>query len=233
MNWKDINNEYINKIKEDPKAYEEDYKLTMDKVANSSAQYKGEPVPFLYHPMFFTEKDVRDIEKIGDMMISITNKVTEKYIDCPEYRKGFGYSKELEDLILIDNGYDINVPIGRFDIFYKDIDNFKFCELNTDGSSAMNEDNTIAKILLETKSLKAMGEKHDLSYFELIDKWVDDSLEIFDKWDKDIDKPNVAIVDFKESGTPKEFELFQEAYRKKGCKAIIVDPRDLKYKDGK
>ena len=232
MNWKDINDEYINIIKKDPRAYHEDYKVTMDKVANSSAQYKGKPVPFLYHPMFFTEKDVKDIEKIGDMMISITNKVTKRYIDHPEYRKRFGYSKELEDLILIENGYDINVPMGRFDIFYKDIDNFKFCELNTDGSSAMNEDNTIAKILLETKSLKTMGEKHDLSYFELIDKWVDDSLEIFKKWDKDIDKPNVAIVDFKESGTPKEFELFQESYTRKGCNAIIADPRDLKYKDG-
>ena len=232
MNWKDINDEYINLIKKDPKKYFEDYKLTMDKVAKSPAQYKGKPVPFLYHPMFFTEKDVKDIEKIGDMMISITNKVTQRYIDHPEYRERFGYSKELEELILIENGYDINVPIGRFDIFYKDIDNFKFCELNTDGSSAMNEDNTIAKILLETESLKSLSEKYDISYFELIDKWVDDSLEIFNKWDKDIDKPNVAIVDFKESGTPKEFELFQESYRRKGCNAIIADPRDLKYKDG-
>ena len=232
MNWKDINDQYINLIKENPKGYKEDYKLTMEKVANSSAQYKGKPVPFLYHPMFFTEKDVKNMERIGDMMISITNKVTQRYIDFPKFRERFGYSKELEDLILVENGYDINVPIGRFDIFYKDYDNFKFCELNTDGSSAMNEDNTIAKILLETKSAKEMGDKYDLSYFELIDKWVDDSLDIFKKWDDKIDKPNVAIVDFQESGTPAEFELFQESYTRKGCNAIIVDPRDLEYKDG-
>ena len=233
MNWKDINDDYINKIKKDPKAYGQDYKITLDKVANSSAQYKGKPVPFLYHPMFFTEQDVRDIEKIGHRMIDITNKVTQRYIDYPEYRERFGYSKELEELILIENGYDINVPIGRFDIFYKDYDNFKFCELNTDGSSAMNEDNTIAKILLETKASKEMEKGYDLSYFELIDTWVDESLDIFKSWDRNIDKPNVAIVDFKESGTPKEFELFQESYQRKGCEAIIADPRDLQYRDGK
>ncbi len=93
------------------------------------------------------------------MMISITNKITNRYIEDKEFRKKFGFPKLIEDLIQIDNGYDINVPIGRFDIFYKDYDNFKFCELNTDGSSAMNEDNTIAKILLESKALNDFRKK--------------------------------------------------------------------------
>lgn len=231
MGWKDINSEYIDIIKKDPEKYLEDYKLTLGKVESSTAQYKGEPVPFLYHPMFFAEEDMKSIEKIGDMMISITNKVTQRYIDFPKFRERFGYSKILEDLILIDNGYDINVPIGRFDIFYKDYDNFKFCELNTDGSSAMNEDNTLARILLETESAKVLGNKYDLSNFELIDQWVDDSVDIFKKWNSKIEKPNVAIVDFKESGTPAEFKLFQESYTRKGCNTIIVDPRDLEYRD--
>lgn len=232
MNWKDVNEKYIDIVRREGEKHLEDYKLTLEKVANSKAQYRGKPVPFLYHPMFFTEKEIRDIEKIGDMMISITNKVTRRYLDYPNFRKKFGYSKELEELILIDNGYDINVPIGRFDIFYQDYDNFKFCELNTDGSSAMNEDNTIARILMETESVKTLGEEYDISYFELIDKWVEDSLEIFKKWDDKIEKPNVAIVDFKESGTSEEFQLFKESYIRKGSNAIIVDPRDLKYKDG-
>ena len=232
MNWKEINDEYIDIIKKDPEKYLEDYKLTSEKVANSTAQYKGKPVPFLYHPMLFTENDINNFEKIGDLMISITNKVVQRYIDYPEFRKKFGYSKVLEDLILVDNGYDINVPIGRFDIFYKDYENFKFCELNTDGSSAMNEDNTVAKILLESESMKDLGEKYKLDYFELIDKWTDDSIQIFKGWNSKIEKPNIAIVDFKESGTPEEFKLFKESFIRKGYDTIIVDPRDLKYRDG-
>ncbi|MBU5256937.1 glutathionylspermidine synthase family protein [Tissierella praeacuta] len=231
MNYKDINEEYIDLIKSNPEIYVIDYKETMEKVKNSSAIYKGKPVPFLYHPMFYTEKDVENFNKIGDILISITNKVTQKYLDSKEFRKKFEYSPLLEELILIDNGYDINVPIGRFDIFYKDLDNFKFCELNTDGSSAMNEDNTIGNILLETKGLKEFGKKYKLSIFELIDKWVEDSISIFRKWNSKIEKPNVAIVDFTESGTSKEFEVFKDAFIRKGYNAIIADPRDLKYKD--
>lgn len=232
MSWKEINKEYINLIKSDPEGYIADYKVAKEKVANSTAIYKGKPVPFLYHPMFYTEEDVENFRKIGDTLISITNKVTQRYLDSKEFRKKFEYSPLLEELILVDSGYDINVPIGRFDLFYNNKDNFKFCELNTDGSSAMNEDNTIGNILLQTKGLQDFSQKHSLVLFELINRWVDDSISIFRKWNSEIEKPNVAIVDFTESGTSKEFEVFKNAFIKKGYNTIIADPRELKYRNG-
>lgn len=233
MNIAEINKEFIDLILSNPEGYAKDYELTVDKVANSNAKYKGKPVPFLYHPMFFTEEDIKNFNKISEVIISITNKVTEKYISDENFRKKFGFPKFIEELIEIDNGYDINAPIGRFDVFYKDYENFKFCEINTDGSSAMNEDNTIARILLETKGLKDFGEIYRLDYFELINRWVKDSIEIFKKYDPNNDRPNVAIVDFVESGTSAEFEEFRKAYINNGYDCIIADPRDLKYRDGK
>ncbi len=233
MDWEKINNEYINLIEKNPYEYYEDYKKTLEAVRNSTAIYKGEPVPFLYHPMFYTPEDVEEFEYIGKIIMSIANKVAKRYMDFPEYRTKFEYSKLLEDLILIDEGYHINVPIGRFDIFYGGKDNFKFCEFNTDGSSAMNEDNTLARILMDTKAINNMKKKYNISYFELIYKWVEESTKIFKKFNPDIEKPNVAIVDFKESGTPYEFEEFKKAYINKGFKAVVADPRELKYIDGK
>lgn len=230
---KKLTDEYIDIIKRDVDKYYDDYEKAIEAVANSTAIYKGEPVPFLYEPIFYTQSDVERFNEIGRILISITNKVTQKYIESPEYRKKFGYSKLLEELILVDQGYDINVPIGRFDIFYGGNDDFKFCEFNTDGSSAMNEDNTLARILLQSKAIKKMREKYDIEYFELIYKWVDESIDIFKKCNNAIARPNVAIVDFKESGTPYEFEEFKKAYIKRGYRAEIVDPRELKYIDGK
>lgn len=233
MDWEKINNEYINLIEKNPYEYYEDYKKALEAVRNSTAIYKGEPVPFLYHPMFYTPEDVEEFEYIGKIIMSIANKVAKRYMDFPEYRTKFEYSKLLEDLILVDEGYHINVPIGRFDIFYGGKDNFKFCEFNTDGSSAMNEDNTLARILMDTKAINNMKKKYNISYFELIYKWVEESTKIFKKFNPDIEKPNVAIVDFKESGTPYEFEEFKKAYINKGFKAVVADPRELKYIDGK
>lgn len=232
MNAFEVNKEYIDLVLQEPGNYIEDYKLTLGKVANSTAIYKGKPVPFLYHPMFFVQEDIDNFNKIGDLMISITNKVTNRYIEDKDFRAKFGFPKLIEDLIEIDNGYDVNVPIGRFDLFYKDYNNFKFCELNTDGSSAMNEDNTIGRIILETKAMKDFKKEYKFTNFELFHSWVDESIKIYNKFDPSKLKPNVAIVDFVESGTSAEFEEFKKAYIEKGYNCIIADPRDLKYKDG-
>ncbi|HHV45349.1 MAG TPA: glutathionylspermidine synthase family protein [Tissierellia bacterium] len=232
MNALEINREYIELIKKNSMRYLEDYKETEEKVKNSKAQYKGEPIPFLYHPMLFTEKDIDNFRRIGNMMISIANKVTNRYVEDREFRRKFGFPKLMEELILVDNGYDINVPIGRFDIFYNSYDDFKFCELNTDGSSAMNEDNTLAEILLETEAMKDFGKKYRFSLFELFDSWIRESISIYKKYNPNNHKPNVAIVDFEESGTIKEFEEFKKAYERNGYNCIIADPRDLTYRNG-
>lgn len=235
MSYNEISRDYINLIKSNPEAYIEDYRKIQDQVGNSTAIYKGQPVPFLYNPMFFSKEDLENFSDIGEAIIRIGNIVMGEYINNPEFRKKFKYSKDLEELILTDSGYDINYPIGRFDIFYKDKDNFKFCELNTDGSSAMNEDNTLARILLESKGCKDFSDFYELEYFELIDSWVEKSLEIYKTWNgKDkIDKPNIAILDFMESATSVEFQLFKESFERSGYRAIIADPVDLEFRDGK
>ena len=235
MNYKTINKEFIDLLFENKEVYIEDYLDSQNKVANSTAIYKGKPVPFLYNPIFFTEEDIENFSYIGESIIRIGNLVMDEYVKNKNFREKFKYPKELEELILIDSGYDINYPIGRFDIFYESRDVFKFCELNTDGSSAMNEDNTIARILLESRGLKDFGKTYDLSYFELIESWVSESLKIYDSWqgENKAEKPNIAILDFKESATSAEFKLFRQAFENRGYEAIIADPVDLVYRDGK
>lgn len=234
MNWKEIDDRYIRLISDNEERYIQDYRENIsEKVANSEAVFKGNVVPYSYKPLFFTEQDVDNFEHIGKTMLKIGDKIVEEYIRNKEFRKKFDFPKELEELIILENGYDINVPMARLDIFYKDGENFKFCELNTDGSSAMYEDNIFAEITLDTKGIKDLEDEYNFSYYELIDSWVDKSLEIYDSWDnKRVDKPNIAILDLIESATTLEFERFKKAYENRGYNVKIVDPRNLKYRDG-
>lgn len=221
---------YIDIVKSDEEKFYNDYLKTKKSVGNSTAIYKGEPVPFLYQPMFHTEEDINSFESLTDTLMSILNKVINRYLNNDNFRKKFGFPKELEELILIDPGYDVSVPVGRFDVFYKNKDNFKFCELNADGASAMNEDNELDRIIQDTLPINELD--YDVSYLELIDKWVDESISLYNKYDKNNSKPNIAIMDLSGGGTIIEFEEFKKAYIKKGYNTEIVDPRDLVYKDG-
>lgn len=224
--------EYYELLKKDEKKYYEDYKDLVEKVNNSSAYYHGEPIPVTYQGFFYDKTAKADFRYMADMLMSITKKITKEYVENPEYRKHFRFSKELEELIVHDPGYDIPVPICRYDVFYRDRDEFKFVEFNTDGASAMNEDNTIGKIMLETKGMKEFSEKYHLENVEEIHRWAKDSVELYKKV-KGKEKPNVAIVDHLEIGTSNEFEEFKKAYESLGVNCEIIDIRDLEYKDGK
>ncbi len=229
-----MDNRYMDLISNDKDRYIKDYEENIsERVANSEAIFKGNVVPYSYKPMFFSGEDVDNFRLIGETMLKIGDKIVLEYIRNEEFRKKFDFPKELEKLILIENGYDINVPISRLDIFYKDGDNFKFCELNTDGSSAMYEDNIFAQITMETEAIKDLEEEYDFKYFELINSWVEKSLQIYDSWEgKKVENPNIAILDLIESATTFEFKRFKRAYEERGYQVKIVDPRKLEYRDG-
>lgn len=224
--------EYIEKIKTNPKEYYEDFLATQEKAVHSTAYYKGEPVPFEYQSFFVDEKDVENFQRISNTMMSIGKKAIAEYKANPEYRKEFDFPQFIEDMILVDNGYGMEVPMARFDIFYKDGDDFQMCEINTDGASGMNEDNEIAAMLMDTKIMKDLSDKYEFEYFEFFDSWVKKSLEIYSKYDSLNTKPNVAIMDFEESGTVADFDKFLAAYERAGVNCKVVDPRNMEYRDG-
>lgn len=232
MHASKIIDDYIELIKSDEEKYAKDYEVLKEMVANSTAYYKGQPVPFNYQPFFLDQIDLENFKYILDKIMTISKKVINEYLKNPEYRKLFRFPKFIEDMILVENKYGVEVPMGRFDIFYKGKEDFKFCEINTDGSSAMNEDMVLSKILLSSHGLKEFSKKYQLSSFELFDSWVRESLELYKKFDPTNPTPNVAIMDIMESATKTEFEEFKKAYEKAGLNCEIVDARDLEYRDG-
>lgn len=227
---KQIVKKYKNLIYQDSNKYLNDLAKITTKLNNSNARYKGEIIDFLYQPMFYDRQDVKKFEYITQMMMKIISKCTNEYITNPDFRRHFGFSRQMEELILIDPGYNIPVPIARLDIFYDG--NFKFCELNGDGTSAMNEANTLEQIFFESKIINELQKEYDIKYYELFKSWLAQLLEIYKEFGGK-GKPNIAISDFGGIGSNEEFETFQAVFQREGYKTIICDPRELKYRNGK
>ncbi|MEJ6951669.1 glutathionylspermidine synthase family protein [Natronospora cellulosivora (SeqCode)] len=229
---KKLHNEYLSIIKKKPEKYYQDYIDVKEKVNNSTAIYKGEPIDFLYQAFFFDKKQYQELEKLLADLISILNKVVYQYKNNKEFRNYFLFSELMEDLILIDPAYKYSFPIGRFDIFYKENVPSKFCELNTDGASAMNEVRVLQEVMLESKVLKDIKKKYNINGFELFYSWIDAIIDNYKEYNNGIDdKPNIAIVDFDGEGTIYEFKEFQKRFIEKGYQTVICDPRELEYRD--
>lgn len=212
--------------------YKKDYQELLDKREEHGATYRKEAIPTLYDAYFYNDKDYKIYYEIIDTFMAIVEKVTKEYIENKSYRKLFDLDPLTEKLILKDPGYDISTPIARFDVMYDGSYDYKFCELNTDGSSAMLEDKSLADLMKETKILEKLREKYKISHINLIDTLVDSIIELYESIKGKDEKINIAIVDIIEFDNI-EFETIKKLFEKKGHNCKIANLKDLeRKKDG-
>lgn len=228
---KDINEYYKKLIEEHMEENARTAKESLDYLNNSTAKYKGTPIYSLYMAQAFPEK-VKDYLKASvEKMYGILRKVMQEYLTRSDYRKYFGFSKELEELILHTPSYENLLPICRLDIFYNEENgSFKFCEFNADGCSSMNEDRELNIALKLTKAYQDLEKKYEIHSFELFDSWARAFLEIYKSGGYGKEYPNVAIVDFLELGcSMEEFQKFAESFERAGMRTQVCEIRKLTF----
>lgn len=184
-------------------------------------------------PKVYSAEVISQFKEIVSTAYGIFCKVIKEYLSCEDYRRLFPFSPELEELILIPNLYDSLLPIARFDIFYQeDSEEFYFCEINTDGTSAMNEDRILNEAFIDNPAHQELLRRYPLQSFELFDSWVDTFFSLYRTYEKKKERPEVAIVDFLDTGTLREFQEFARHFQKKGVHCQVCDIRELVYENG-
>ncbi len=212
-----------------PDLYLEDYYRVKDSVANSTAIYKNKPIDFLYQPMFFCPDDIQRLGRIAHTLAGILEKVIDQYCKDSQFRKLFAFSPLMEELILIDPGYRWTFPMARFDLFYhRDDKDIRFCELNADGSSGMNEVRELHNIVGASQALSGFDKGQDFVDMELFDTWIDAIIANYREFGHGPETPNIAIADFTGEGTTSEFEVFRSRFEARGYDTVICDLQELK-----
>ncbi len=202
-------------------------------ILNSTAKSHGIFIHTLYIPKIFTSDMADYFDQITKTMYKILEKVITEYENNTDYRKLFGFDEKLERLILRKDRYNSKLPIARLDIFFNEDDySFKFCEFNTDGSSAMNEDRELNNALSHTLAYRKFANKFHVKSYELFNSWVREFTNILNSADKQIENPHIAIVDFIHGKPETEFIEFQNAFINNGYTCEICNITDLMY-DGK
>lgn len=229
----ELEREYRAIVEKDLKKHGESAKKIGEYIRNSTAQYHGRCVRTLYMPKLFTLEETELFEDLIRTLYGIFYKVMEHYRTDEKYRRLFGFEQRLEKLILREPVYDCSLPIARIDIFLnEETKDFYFCEFNTDGSSAMNEDRELNNAVKLTEAYREFTGRHPVKTFELFDSWVREFLKIYDSYAGKKEHPHVAIVDFMESATDEEFKIFAKAFEKQGISVEICEIRKLRYEDG-
>lgn len=219
--------ELLGMLEEKHEQYKEDYFRLKEIQKDTEAYYQGEPVAFLYTPCFLRGEELENIKAHVERATALFDHVIDLYLEKEDFRKLFDFPKEIEELILLDSPLPRKFPMARMDIFYRGIDDFTFCEINTDGSSAMNEDRVLTELFKDSLLYQDLKEKGiQMNEFELFSSWVD---TVYNYW-KEERPPVIGILDTKVDHD--EFRRYAKHFEERGARVHLVTPWELDLEDG-
>lgn len=227
---RDIERQYCEGMEKERKKHYDSGQKALEYIKNSTAKYHGRCVRTLYLPKIFEKSDIDNFENLLKVLYGIFDKVIERYLRDAEYRRLFGFDERLEELILLKPLYKTKLPVARIDIFYdEETGAFKFCEFNTDGTSAMNEDRELNNALRLTLAYQRFADMHNVHTFELFDTLARELKGIYDTTQHPVEHPHCGIVDFMDCATENEFMIAAQSLERNGCSAELCEIRELTY----
>lgn len=205
-------------------------------LAGTHALYHGDPTPWALTPKVFDAPTVELLRDAAETMGAIMDKLTRAFHTSPTIRAQFALDAGLEQLCLLDMGYEQQIPLARVDVFLnEETGAYQFCELNTDGSAGMVVSDEIAHAIRLSPSFAQFEAAHPgLWSPDICGSWVDALLETYRGWSgaSAADKPlDLAIVDFAESIDEEDVRHFVELLRARGVNARFADVRDLRVEE--
>lgn len=217
-----------------PEEFVNAYKVAKEKVEDSTASYLGEPIDFLFQPMFLSQGDLEAVKEVLEGLTGILDKTVRQYREDKTFRDVFPFTEEEEELVLADPGYGNPYPIGRFDVFFDFAGNLQFCEFNTDGSAGMNEARVLQRIIGDSRALDVVPDGYEAFAYSPMENLIDKVLKNYRDFPGSTGDPEtIAIVDFEGEGISSEFREYQRKFRERGHDTVIADPRELEYTSGK
>ncbi|WP_239284734.1 hypothetical protein [Collinsella sp. An2] len=202
-------------------------------LAGTNALYHGGPVQWSFVPKVFSRRDVGYLAWIAETMGGIMQKLTRRFIEDAELRRRFGFDARVEGLACCPIPYEVDIPIARVDIFLDErTGDFKFCELNTDGSSGMLVTEEVTRTNLLTQTGRTFAQNHEVHAFDLYSGCADAVLGCIADACGDKEAPVVVAVDYAESIVAEEIQEFQRVFAGLGATLRFADIRDLHYEDG-
>lgn len=157
-----------------------DFRRINELIKENNLSYKNICVRTLAVPKVLTAERYAEIGVFITKLYEIFDKIINHYFADAAYRALFGFEEALEALILDSRRRNGWVPMARIDFFLnEETGGIKMCEINTDGTSAMNEDRLLGEFLHENKAFQTYMKDKTYRRFELFDSWVKEFLSVY------------------------------------------------------
>jgi hypothetical protein len=192
------------------------------------------PVCTVLRPRFLTDSQYRFLQNCLRSILPAFVKVARRASADAEFRRQFGLLGWEEELLALDPDFVDPSPTSRLDSFFVSEQELKFTEYNAETPAGAAYHDELTDMFSGLPVMQEFQRTHSLRPLPARPGVLDALLESYRQFlGGRRDRPQIAILDWKEVPTYSEFRLFERYFHEHGLESRIVDPREVEYRHGK
>jgi uncharacterized circularly permuted ATP-grasp superfamily protein len=186
--------------------------------------------PFL-RPFFLSPEDETRVRTVAEAIANLGERVVTAALNDKHLFAQLHLREEEERLARIHTEFGLACTASRLDAFLLP-QSLKFAEYNGESPAGAGYAETLAEIFNELPVMGQFAKKYEVHSYPLSGKLLDALLQTYAEWGGSTQRPQIAIVDWKEVPTWSEFQILQARFEKMGIPTLVADPGELEW-DGK
>jgi hypothetical protein len=138
-----------------------------------------------------------------------------------------------EEFVLDDPGFPWPSPVSRLDAFFAGDEGLRFTEYNAETPAGPSFNDVLTEMFYALPAMREFVKHWDVRPLPARHNVLHALLSAYEAWSGRRALPRIAVLDWLDVPTRREFTLFQEYAERQGVRCIVVDPRNAEFRGGK
>jgi hypothetical protein len=151
----------------------------------------------------------------------------------PGIRAQFRLTPWEEEFVLDDPGFPWPSPVSRLDAFFAGDEGLRFTEYNAETPAGPSFNDVLTEMFYALPAMREFVKHWDVRPLPARHNVLHALLSAYEAWSGTRMLPRIAVLDWLDVPTRREFTLFQEYAERQGVRCIVVDPRNAEFRGGK
>lgn len=205
-----------------------------DQLRRRGLFFGDRPLCTVLRPRFLLPEHYRELTARATAILVAFDTAYRAALADRDIRAQFGLLDWEEALLKHAPCFPDPSPVSRLDAFFlPEAGELRFTEYNAETPAGTAYNDVLSEVFCTLPPMRAFLRDYAVRPLPARHCVLHALLECHQHWGGRGEAPRVAVLDWREVPTYSEFVLFEDYFRAQGVECVIVDPRDLEYRNGR
>ena len=223
--------DYYHSLLDEDTARETHEQLT-EQLRRRGLFFGDRPLSTVLRPRFIHPGQYRALQAAIHSVMPAFQKVHQVAIADASFRAQFRLNRWEEELTRVDPGFGAPSPTSRMDTFFDEAGTLWFTEYNAETPAAIAYTDVMTEVYYGLPVMREFSKHYEMRPLFGRHLMLHTLIDCYKQWGG-MERPCIAILDWKEVPTYSEFVLFHDYFESQGFDCVIADPREVTYENSR